>query len=59
MERDPQIVIGPDGMVLAALGELPPGLVDVRLEDCEGLSRAIRDAGKLYSMNCAALGIAS
>jgi signal transduction histidine kinase len=45
MTRDAQIVIGPDGTVLAATGELPPGLVDVRLEDCEGLSREIRDAG--------------
>ena len=46
MERDAQIVIGPDGTVLAATGELPPGLVDVHLEDCEGLSREVRDAGK-------------
>lgn len=46
MDGDSQIVIGPDGTVLAATGELPPGLVDVRLEDCGGLSREIRDAGK-------------
>ena len=46
MARDAQIVIGPDGTVLAATGELPPDLVDVRLEDCEGLSREIREAGK-------------
>ena len=46
MQPDSQIVIGPDGVVLAATGQLPPGLVDARLEDCEGLSREIRDAGK-------------
>src|SRR5713226_2407825 len=46
MDRDSQIVIGPDGTVLAATGQLPPGLVDVRLEDCDALSREIRDAGK-------------
>jgi signal transduction histidine kinase len=46
MEPDSQIVIGPDGTVLAATGQLPSGLVDVRLEDCEGLSREIREAGK-------------
>jgi signal transduction histidine kinase len=45
MEPDSHIVIGPDGTVLAATGQLPPGLVDVRLEDCEGLSPAIREAG--------------
>jgi signal transduction histidine kinase len=44
MDRDSQIVIGPDGIVLAATGELPSGLVDMRLEDCEGLSRELRDA---------------
>ena len=33
-------------MVLAASGNLPSGLVDVRLEECKGLSREIRDAGK-------------
>jgi signal transduction histidine kinase len=46
MERDSQIVIGPDGIVLAATGELPPGLVDVHLEHCDALSREIRDAGQ-------------
>jgi signal transduction histidine kinase len=46
MERDAQIVIGPDGTVLAATGELPPGLVDVGLEECVGLSREIRETGK-------------
>ena len=40
-----QIVIGPDGTVLAATGELPRGLVDLRLEDCDGLSPEIRAAG--------------
>jgi hypothetical protein len=46
MEPDSQIVIGPDGMVLAATGDLPSGLVGHRPDDCEGLSREIRDAGK-------------
>jgi signal transduction histidine kinase len=46
MEPDSQIVIGPDGTVLAATGQLPPGLVDVHLEDCEGLPREVREAGK-------------
>lgn len=45
MEPD-SIVIGSDGTVLAATGQLAPGLVDVRLEDCLGLSREIREAGK-------------
>jgi hypothetical protein len=31
-----QIVIGADGTVLAATGQPAPGLVDVRLEDCQG-----------------------
>jgi signal transduction histidine kinase len=54
MEHDSQIVIGPDGTVLAATGELPPGLVDVNLENCEGLSREIRDAGQalLGQLSC-------
>ena len=39
-------MIGPDGTVLAATGELPPGLVDLPLEQCEDLSREIRDAGQ-------------
>jgi signal transduction histidine kinase len=46
MERDSQLVIGADGVVLAASGELPPGLVDLHLEECAGLSREILDAGK-------------
>jgi hypothetical protein len=46
MERESQIVIGPDGTILAVAGELPSGLVDVRLEECRGLSREIREAGK-------------
>jgi NtrC-family two-component system sensor histidine kinase KinB len=40
------IVIGADGMVLAASGPLPPGLVDSRLEECDGLPREIRDVGE-------------
>jgi signal transduction histidine kinase len=46
MEPDSQIVIGPDGTVLAASGQLPSGLVDVRLEECEGLSKEIREGAK-------------
>jgi signal transduction histidine kinase len=46
MEPVSHIIIGPDGTVLAATGQLPPGLVDVRLEDCEGLPREIGEAGK-------------
>jgi signal transduction histidine kinase len=45
-EQDAQIVIGPDGTILAVTGQLPRSLVDVRLEDCQELSREIRDAGK-------------
>jgi len=41
-----QIVIGPDGSVLAASGDLPANLVDARLEDCVQLPRRVRDAGK-------------
>jgi hypothetical protein len=43
MERDSQIIIGPDGTVLAVAGSLPPGLIDAHLEDCDGLW-----AGVLY-----------
>jgi signal transduction histidine kinase len=46
MNLDAQIVIGPDGVVLAVAGDLPTNLVDAHLEDCEGLSREIRDAGQ-------------
>ena len=46
MNRHSQIVIGPDGTVLAATGQLPAGLVDVRLENCDGLPRELRDAGR-------------
>ncbi len=46
MEGDTQIVLGPDGTVLAATGRVPPGLVDVRLEDCQELSREVREAGQ-------------
>ncbi len=46
MEPVSHIIIGPDGTVLAATGRLPPGLLDVRLEDCEGLPREIVEAGK-------------
>jgi signal transduction histidine kinase len=45
-EPSAQIIVGPDGTILAVTGQLPPGLVDVRLEDCQGLSPNIRDAGR-------------
>jgi signal transduction histidine kinase len=45
MEDDSHILIGPDGTVLAAAGNLPPGLVDAHLGSCESLSQSIRDAG--------------
>jgi hypothetical protein len=59
MEFDAQLVIGPDGIVLAAAGELPPGLVDARLEDCVGLSREIREAGKalLHQLSRSGTGV--
>jgi signal transduction histidine kinase len=46
MRKQSQIVIGPDGMVLAASGEVPPDLIDQRLDDCVSLSPAVRAAGK-------------
>ncbi len=46
MNPHPLIVIGPDGTVLAATEDLPSGLVDVRLDDCEGLPGEVREAGK-------------
>ncbi len=46
MNRDTQIVIGPDGTVLGATGAFSPDLIDVRLEECEALPRAVKDAGK-------------
>ena len=46
-ERASQLIIGPDGIVLAAVGQLPPGLVDRRLDDCHGLSPEIRKAGTI------------
>ncbi len=45
MQNHSQIVIGPDGTVLAVSGQLPPGLIDTRLEDCVGLAPAVRNAG--------------
>jgi signal transduction histidine kinase len=44
--RTAQIVIGPDGRVLGASGDLPGKLVDAHLEDCVQLPRRVRDAGK-------------
>jgi signal transduction histidine kinase len=44
MNDDTQIVVGPDGIVLAASGELSAGLVDRRLEDVEALPPEVRKA---------------
>ena len=41
------IVVGSDGRVLAATGDLPSGLVDVRLEDCQSLPQLVREAGRI------------
>ncbi len=46
MEHDAQIVIGPDGTVLAATGKLPSGLMELRLQDCDVLSHEVRETGK-------------
>ena len=46
MNKQSQILIGPDGTVLAASGELPSDLIDRRLDDCASLSPAVRAAGK-------------
>ena len=61
MEHDAQIVIGPDGTVLAATGKLPSGLVDLRLEDCDVLSHEIRETGKalLYELTNSRARVAS
>src|ERR1700720_212831 len=40
-----QIVIGSDGTVLGATADLPGGLVDARLEECQALPREVREAG--------------
>ena len=45
IEPDSHVIIGSDGTVLAATGQLPQGLVDARLEDCDDLSPEIREAG--------------
>lgn len=42
---DSQLVIGGDGTVLVATGQLPSGLVDIHLDECENLSPEIREAG--------------
>ena len=45
MEPDSLIIIGLEGTVLAATGQLPSGLLDVRLQDCGELPVEIREAG--------------
>jgi signal transduction histidine kinase len=44
-ERESQIVIGSDGIVMGTTADLPPGLVDARLEECQALPGAVREAG--------------
>ena len=46
MVDESRIVMGPDGTVLDATGDLPAGLVDLRLEDCSRLPPEVREAGK-------------
>ena len=46
MQPESQIVIGADGTVLAATGSLASGLLDRRLEECEGLPPEIRECGE-------------
>ena len=46
MDDQPRILIGSDGSVLAATGDVPPGLVDARLEDCDALTHEVREVGK-------------
>ena len=45
MKNHSQIVIAPDGTVLAASGAMSPSLVDRRLEDCKSLPAVVRLAG--------------
>ena len=45
-ERDAQIIIGPDGSVLAARGRSFPNLAHSRLEDCPGLPPAVLHAAR-------------
>jgi len=40
-----QIVLGPDGVVLAASGELSAGCIDRRLAECDGLPVNVRQFG--------------
>jgi signal transduction histidine kinase len=50
LEPDSQIVIGPDGTVLAVAGHVPPDLADVRLDDCASLPGEIREAAKALAL---------
>ena len=45
MQHHAQIVIGRDGTILAATGQLPPGLLDTRLDNCDQLPPSVRAAG--------------
>jgi signal transduction histidine kinase len=45
VDKQTNIVIGPDGTVLAASGPLAAGLIDRRLEECADLPSAVRVAG--------------
>lgn len=46
MQRETRIVIGADGTVLDAAGDVPPGILGQRLEHCDDLPREVRGAGK-------------
>jgi signal transduction histidine kinase len=46
MTRPAILMIGPHGEVLAAAGDLPPGLVDLPLESCQALPVEVRAAAR-------------
>ena len=56
MEPDSHIIIGPDGRVLAATGQVPPALLDARLEDFGDLSPEIREAAAALVEQLRSLG---
>jgi signal transduction histidine kinase len=43
MNQPSFILIGSDGTVLAAIGDVPAGLLDVRLQDCDAVGQEVRD----------------
>jgi signal transduction histidine kinase len=46
MSTDSHIVLSADGTILAASDDLPAGIVDTRLEECEALPHEMREAGR-------------